>query len=98
MRFSIQFYTLFTFLTLLIATADSFTQVITWTGAGDGLNWSDANNWDTNTLPAAINNVLINNGNTVQINFSGAVGMSVAIGNGSTLNIIFGDLTIDNPI
>jgi hypothetical protein len=32
---------------------------VTWTGAGDGLDWFNANNWDTATLPAANDDVFI---------------------------------------
>ncbi|NET29859.1 cadherin-like domain-containing protein, partial [Okeania sp. SIO1I7] len=31
-----------------------------WTGNGDGSSWTDAANWDTNTVPTAVDNVTIN--------------------------------------
>src|SRR5205085_2598098 len=31
-----------------------------WTGAGDGVNWSDPNNWGNNHLPTSIDDVVIN--------------------------------------
>lgn len=27
---------------------------ITWTGAGDGTNWNDASNWDSNAVPTSV--------------------------------------------
>ena len=34
-------------------------QTITWTGAGDGLNWEDAANWDLGFVPTLSNDVVI---------------------------------------
>ena len=42
-------------------------QTITWTGAGDGTNWSDFNNWDLSMLPTDSHNVIIPDGSTVTI-------------------------------
>ena len=35
-------------------------QTITWTGSGDGVNWSDKNNWDLGVLPSGNSYVVIN--------------------------------------
>src|SRR5687767_3854818 len=32
---------------------------ISWDGGGDGVNWSDANNWSSNALPTAADDVTI---------------------------------------
>ncbi len=37
-------------------------QTITWTGAGDGTNWSDSNNWDLLHVPTYSNDVIIPEG------------------------------------
>lgn len=42
-------------------------QTITWTGAGDGTNWEDADNWDL-YLPSQDNDVIIRGESTVTIN------------------------------
>ena len=89
----LSFLSIFIFLFLNIS--NSYAQV-TWVGTGDGLNWSDANNWNPAAVPVAGDEVLINNGNVVQINFTGAVAKSILIDNSSTLNIISGSLIIDN--
>ena len=89
----LSFLSIFIFLFLNIS--NSYAQA-TWVGTGDGLNWSDANNWNPAAVPVAGDEVLINNGNVVQINFTGAVAKSILIDNSSTLNIISGSLIIDN--
>ena len=42
-------------------------QTITWTGAGDGTNWSDSNNWDLLHVPTDGNDVIIPDGSVVTI-------------------------------
>ena len=32
----------------------------TWTGAGDGIDWNDANNWDTFSVPGPVEEALFN--------------------------------------
>lgn len=39
----------------------------TWDGGGDGVNWSSANNWSTNTVPTAAGAVIIPNGSNVTV-------------------------------
>ena len=36
-----------------------WTQTVTWTGLGDGLNWSDPNNWSGAMIPGLTDDVLI---------------------------------------
>lgn len=83
------------FIFLFFGLTNNFAQV-SWVGTGDGLNWSDANNWNPAAIPVAGDEVLINNGDVVQINFTGAVAKRILIDNSSTLNIISGSLIIDN--
>ncbi len=44
----------------LMVSAVSAAQV-TWTGTGDGVSWNDAANWSTSMVPAAGNDVLLDN-------------------------------------
>ena len=66
---------------------------------GDGINWTDANNWDKfgfQVVPTAMDDVMIPDGNTVQIDAAGQVAQFVFIEGTSTLNInMMGSLTID---
>jgi len=43
-------------------------QTITWTGAGDGTNWSDPNNWNLLAIPTIDNDVIIPQASTITIN------------------------------
>jgi len=61
-------------------------QTITWTGAGDGTNWSDANNWDLTILPTETHDVIIPDGGTLTINVSASV-KSIAIQGVSTVTM-----------
>jgi hypothetical protein len=61
-------------------------QTITWTGAGDGTNWSDFNNWDLSILPTDSHNVIIPDGSTVTIDEE-AYGNSIEVQGASTLTI-----------
>ena len=76
---------------------------ITWTGSGDGVSWTDPNNWlnDTTMLPGVPTNNdqgFINNTASVTINSAVTVG-SFALGHGTgtaTLNILPGaDFTVN---
>jgi hypothetical protein len=49
------------FLALLIAGA----QTKTWTGLGDGISWSNGDNWNGGTVPAATDTVLLDNSGVV---------------------------------
>ncbi len=80
---------------LFFGLTNSYAQV-SWVGTGDGLNWSDANNWNPAAVPVVGDDVLINNGDIVQVNFTGAVAKSILIDNSSTLNIVSGSLAIEN--
>ena len=43
-------------------------QTITWTGAGDGTNWSNLNNWDLLVSPTEEHDVIIPDGSSLTIN------------------------------
>lgn len=42
-----------------------------WTGGGDGVSWTDANNWSGGTLPTSADSILIGSGTNTISNFSG---------------------------
>jgi hypothetical protein len=45
---------------------------VIWTGAGDGINWSDPHNWDVGRLPGSADDVTINAPPTIIIHGSGS--------------------------
>ena len=61
-------------------------QTITWTGAGDGTNWSDFNNWDLSMLPTDSHDVIIPDGSKVTID-QVAYSKSIEVQGASTLTI-----------
>ncbi|MFN5335172.1 MAG: hypothetical protein ACK5BV_08305, partial [Bacteroidota bacterium] len=75
----------------------------TWDGGGDGVNWSSANNWNTNAVPVAGGAVIIPNGSNVTVDgdfsctsvtFSGAAA-TLQVNSGFTLTIS-GAITINH--
>ncbi|WP_353779314.1 HYR domain-containing protein [Winogradskyella sp. 3972H.M.0a.05] len=58
----------------------------TWTGAGADTNWSNTDNWDTNLVPTASDDVIIPTGFTVTLNVSGNV-RSITLQGNSTLDM-----------
>jgi hypothetical protein len=42
-----------------------------WTGGGDGVSWTDANNWNGGTLPTSADSILIGSGTNTISSFSG---------------------------
>lgn len=61
-------------------------QTLTWTGGGDGFNWSDPDNWDLIMVPTASNDVVIPDGSTLTINVL-STAKSITINGTSTVNI-----------
>jgi|GEM_PF-901841 len=55
----------------------------TWDGGGDGVNWSSANNWSPNGLPASTDAVTIAAGQTVTVDISTAVCAALNVGSGT---------------
>ena len=96
--------------TLSPATSNPFTiqsNTVTWTGAADGLNWSNPGNWSDDFVPASNTNVTIGSGFTVLLG-SGTYSVDsltasspIEIANAATL-LLYGpstfasSLTIDN--
>lgn len=85
----------FTFvLTLTLAGSLSAATAI-WTGAGDGSNWEDKDNWSTLAVPTADDHVRVEGSANVTINDPGAVANSVRVKDDSELTIAMGaDLTV----
>ncbi|MDE2506575.1 MAG: hypothetical protein KGM43_05145, partial [Planctomycetota bacterium] len=47
---------------------------VDWTGAGDGVSWGDPANWNTDAVPVATDDVVINPGTTSSIVISASTG------------------------
>lgn len=77
-------FLLFTILCVSFITLEA--QTITWTGAGDGTNWSDSNNWDLLQVPNTSNDVIVPGGSTITINTQ-AYSRSILVRGASTLTI-----------
>jgi hypothetical protein len=58
---------------LLLTGANAVWAQKTWDGGGDGVNWSSANNWSPNGLPASTDAVTIVAGQTVTVDIATAV-------------------------
>lgn len=67
----------------------------TWTGAGTDNYWSNTDNWNTNIVPTAADDVIIPTGFTVFQNLAGSIKSIVLQGN-SVLEMGY-DLIITNP-
>jgi hypothetical protein len=57
---------------------DASATTLTWTGAGDGKNWSDPNNWDTRTSPTSDDTITIKS-SIVHLNTNFTLTGSIAI-------------------
>jgi len=68
---------------------------IFWDDGGDGINWSDAANWSSNTLPLASDDVLISFGSGNVVSFNTTASIKSLISN-DDLTIAGGTLTIAN--
>ncbi|WP_367276630.1 beta strand repeat-containing protein, partial [uncultured Psychroserpens sp.] len=58
----------------------------TWTGLGANTNWNNTDNWDTNLVPTAADDVIIPSGFTVILNVSGTV-QSIDVQGNSTFEM-----------
>jgi hypothetical protein len=66
-----------------------------WDGGGDGVNWTDANNWSNNVLPGPAEDVIINVGPNPSIILNGTQSVrSVTSSENLTIN---GDLAVAQP-
>ncbi len=77
---------------LVFAGNESQAATVTWSGAGDGVNWTDDANWSgTGFQPTADDIAVVGTGNSVQVNGSANYGSfttgagSIAINSGGTL-------------
>ena len=82
---------------MLRLTVASIGTLIVWDGGGDGVNWTDDNNWNLNIAPNSTHSVLIDVGGglTVTLN-SGGIEQILELSNSETLSITGGTLQIDN--
>jgi len=48
-----------------ISNQEAFAETITWSGKGDGINWSDPTNWNQERLPEKEDSIIIDNNNEV---------------------------------
>ncbi|MEY3051874.1 MAG: hypothetical protein RLY31_1659, partial [Bacteroidota bacterium] len=63
-------------------------ELVTWTGNGDGLLWSDGKNWDTGFTPYTCNDVVIPAGHTVLVPAGvHAVGRTLLVEDGSVVTM-----------
>ena len=67
----------------------------TWTGLGANTNWNNTDNWDTNMVPTASDDVIIPTGFTVTLNVVGTV-QSLGVQGNSTFDINT-NLTFSQP-
>ena len=64
-------------------------------GGGDGFSWTDGDNWDSGLVPTFFDDVIIDNGDFVEINTAGQEAASVSL-DGSGLGIYATGQTIFN--
>ncbi len=69
-----------------LSIVDTYAQK-TWDGGGDGVNWSSANNWNPNGVPASTDAVTIADGINLTVN-TAAVCSSFTISGGNAANTI----------
>ena len=48
------------FIISFVGNLTTFGATVLWNGSGDGVSWSDANNWSSNVPPAPSDDVIIN--------------------------------------
>ncbi|MGR3810272.1 hypothetical protein [Jiulongibacter sp. NS-SX5] len=78
----------FFLLAFVLISFNCFSATITWDGGAGTHNWGDPANWDTNTLPAVGDDVIISS-DSVVLNISASI-KSLEINSGRELNVLFG--------
>ncbi|HEX4071489.1 MAG TPA: hypothetical protein VHX68_09975, partial [Planctomycetaceae bacterium] len=69
---------------------------VSWTGVGDGKSWNNAQNWNTDTVPGASDDVTINLANSQTIVYSSAAGTTAihSLNGSDPFSITGGSLTV----
>jgi hypothetical protein len=63
---------------------------VSWTGGGDGINWTDPKNWSTNALPGAADDVTINAAGNPTIKIASGSQSAHSLTSSDPLNILSG--------
>jgi hypothetical protein len=79
-------------------------ETLFWTNAAGDQNWANAMNWSEDDTDPAVNNrvptncdeVIIRDGHTVEVQNTGPIANKIVLIDNATLNILSGNLTIDN--
>ena len=82
---------LFTTLFLFFSPQEAQAATITWDGGGDGVHWSDPDNWSDDTLPTGLDTISIEGVTdvtvTLDINFTCCVSATTSIALTLTLGL-----------
>ena len=70
---------------------------VTWTGAGDGINWSNVANWSTGALPGSADDVVINSATSTILHASGNDTIH-SLSSAKALTLSGGSLTVSTTI
>ena len=73
--------------------ARNLLSAVSWTGAGDGVNWNNQANWSTNSVPGSDDDVTINTGTTT-IQISSGTDSIHSLESTRPLNLAGGSLSI----
>jgi hypothetical protein len=68
--------------------------VVNWTGAGDGINWSDPHNWSTGALPTSADDAFIATDPSVTIRHAGGSDSVHSLHSENALNLSGGSLAL----
>jgi fibronectin type 3 domain-containing protein len=74
---------------------EAYADTIAWTGSGDGINWSDPANWNTNAIPSSGDRITIPSG-TVHLNINFTTTSRITIQSSGTLVINSGQTLKNN--
>ncbi len=72
---------------ILLVSTQSFSAKVVWDGGGDGTSWSDANNWDGNSVPALLDGVTLNCSCTITVSADLVINGSLSIASGTILDM-----------
>ena len=62
-------------------------QTITWTGAGNGTNWYDPDNWDLEVTPTTIHDVILPSGSVSSLTDGGSSIQSLTLEGTAVFNM-----------